>query len=147
MQDTFNIRDESVFKAASGLHGGIGGKGDVCGALTGASLMLGLMFGSGVEESGKPRQPPTPGEWDVPTRMVGELYKWFKKEFGSVKCHVIRARHEKEVNAEPDASGLTEMEKMGRSFAKCNDLCGRTAARATEIILDRIQPRKKRSAR
>lgn len=136
MQEAFGLKDEGAFKAASGLHGGIGGKRDVCGALLGASLMLGLMFGNSMEESGKPKQPHKPGELDTPTRLVGELYKWFKKEFGSVKCQSIQARHVKEVNAEPDASKLTDMERMHRIFDKCNRLTGKTAAKTAELILD-----------
>ena len=135
MLEAFGLKDEGAFKAASGLHGGIGGKRDVCGALLGASLMLGLMFGSRVEESGKPKQPHKPGELDTSTRLVGELYKWFKKEFGSVKCHSIQKRHINEVNDEPDAMGLTDMERMQRVFSKCDRLAAKTAAKAAEMIL------------
>ena len=142
MQEAFGLKDEGAFKAASGLHGGVGGKRDVCGALLGASLMLGLMFGSSVEESGKPRQPHKPGELDTPTRLVGELYKWFKKEFGSVKCRSIQKKHVNQVNAEPDASNLTDMERMHRIFDKCNRLSGKTAAKAAEMIYDEIKSRK-----
>ena len=46
LMDAFDIKDQSVFKAATGLHGGIGGVGDVCGSLLGASLVLGLVCGS-----------------------------------------------------------------------------------------------------
>jgi C_GCAxxG_C_C family probable redox protein len=147
LQEAFGIKDESAFKAASGLHGGIGGKRDVCGALLGASLMLGLMFGNDIEESGKPGQPHKPGELDVPTRLVGELYKRFKKEFGSVKCRSIQKRHVKEVNAEPDAAGLTDTERMQRIFEKCDLLAAKTAAKTAEIIYDELKPARKRPAR
>ena len=142
MQEAFGLKEEGAFKAASGLHGGVGGKRDVCGALLGASLMLGLMFGSSVEESGKPRQPHKPGELDTPTRLVGELYKWFKKEFGSVKCRSIQKKHFSEVNAEPGAAGLTDMERMHRIFDKCNRLSAKTAAKTADMIYDEIKSRK-----
>lgn len=138
MQEAFDLRDNSTFRAASGLHGGIGGKGDVCGALLGASLMLGLMFGKDLNKSNKPMQPHKPGELDVPLRLVSELYKWFKKEFGSVKCRSIRKSKEKEVDAEPDAAGLTDMEKMNRIYEKCDRLTGKTAARTAEMIYDEM---------
>jgi C_GCAxxG_C_C family probable redox protein len=147
LQETFGLRDEGSFKAAAGLHGGIGGRQDVCGALLGASLMLGLMFGSSVEESGKPKTPPSPGELDLPTQLVGELYKWFKKEFGSVKCRSIQVRHTKEINAQPDAAGLTDMERMQRMFKKCDQVSGKTAAHTVEMIWDEIKPGKKKTAR
>ena len=142
MQEAFGLKEEGAFKAASGLHGGVGGKRDVCGALLGASLMLGLMFGSSVEESGKPRQPHKPGELDTSTRLVGELYKWFKKEFGSVKCRSIQKKHFSEVNAKPGAAGLTDMERMHRIFDKCNRLSAKTAAKTADMIYDEIKSRK-----
>jgi C_GCAxxG_C_C family probable redox protein len=136
LQETFDLRDESSFKAASGLHGGIGGRHDVCGALLGASLMLGLVFGSSIEESGNPKQPHKPGELGLPTQLVGDLYKWFKKEFGSVKCQSIQVRYTKEVDAQPDATGLTDMERIQRIFKKCDRLAGKTAAHTAEMIWD-----------
>ena len=138
MQEAFGISDESAFKAASGLHGGIGGKGDVCGSLMGASLMLGLMSGRSIAASGKLKEHPNPAE-DAPTRLVGELYQWFKKEFGAVKCRIIRGKHEKEVDAARDARGLTEEERMQRIHARCDELCGKTAARAAEMLLEALK--------
>ena len=136
MQETFGLKDEGAFKAASGLHGGIGGKRDVCGALLGSSLMLGLMFGDSMEKALKSEKPRQPGEMHSPTQLTGELYDWFKKEFGSVKCRVIQKRYANEVNAETDAAGLTDMERMQRIFAKCDRLAAKTAAKTAEIILD-----------
>ena len=131
MQEVFGISDESVFKAASGLHGGIGGCGDVCGSLLGASLMPGLMFGRSTDEGvGQP------GDKNDPTRMVGELYQWFKKEFGSVKCFDLRDKHEEEVALDPAAKDISERERMMRTMAKCDELGARTAAKMAEILYD-----------
>ena len=138
LMETFDMADSSVFKAASGLHGGIGGMGDVCGSLLGASLMLGLMCGSGPEE------PDKPGAKDVPTQLVGQFYKWFKKEFGSVKCRIIRARFERELNQDIRTRGLTDEEKQPALFARCDELTAKTAARAAEILWDIIETEKKR---
>jgi hypothetical protein len=114
------------------------GRGDVCGSLMGAALMIGLMCGSSIEESDKseePSGPPAgPPEMDAATKLVGEIYDWFGKEFGSVKCESVRGKHEKEVDAAPDAKNLTEEERMGRIHAKCDELCGKTAARTAEML-------------
>lgn len=142
LQEAFGIRDESSFKAASGLHGGMG-KGDVCGSLMGSSLMIGLMCGKSIEESGKPREHSNPSggppEPDTSTRLVGELYDWFGQEFGSVKCKNIRSRHGQEVDAAPDTKNLISEEKMQKVHAKCDELCGKTAARTVEILWDIIK--------
>ena len=124
------MRDDSVFKAASGLHGGIGGMKDVCGALLGASLMLGLMYGRSPEEAADPEKK------DDAKQMVSQLYKWFKKEFGSVKCRIIRTKFEREVNNDTDIRGLAEKERLAKQHAKCADLAGRTAARTAEMLWD-----------
>jgi C_GCAxxG_C_C family probable redox protein len=146
LMETLNITDSSVFKAASGLHGGIGGMGDVCGSLLGASLILGLMCGSGPEESCKLKAEETdkPGAMDVPTQLVGQLYKWFRKEFGSVKCRIVRARFERGLNQDINAKGLTPEEKQAALFARCDELTAKTAARATEILWDIIETEKKK---
>jgi C_GCAxxG_C_C family probable redox protein len=138
LQEAFGVKDEGAFKAASGLHGGIGGKRDVCGALLGSGLMLGLIFGESTEEALKPEKPYKPGETDTPTRLVGELYSWFKREFGTVKCRSVRKKYSNEVNAEPDAAELTDMERLQRTLGKCDRLAAKTAARTAEMILDNI---------
>jgi C_GCAxxG_C_C family probable redox protein len=146
LMETFNIMDSNVFKAASGLHGGIGGMGDVCGSLLGASLILGLMGGVGPEESCKLKteEPDKPGAMDVPTQLVGQLYKWFRKEFGSVKCRIIRARFERELNQDIHSRGLTDEEKQTALFARCDELTAKTAAITAEILWNIIKTEKEK---
>jgi len=50
LQDVFDLRDDGVFKAASGVSGGIGQMHDTCGALLGASLVLGQIYGRSRDE-------------------------------------------------------------------------------------------------
>jgi C_GCAxxG_C_C family probable redox protein len=144
--ETFNITDSSVFKAASGLHGGIGGMGDVCGSLLGASLILGLVCGAGPKEPAKRKteEPEKPGGKDTPTQLVAQLYKWFRKEFGSVKCRIIRARFERELNQDIRLGDLTDEAKQTDLFAKCDELTATTAARTAEILWDIINIKKKK---
>jgi C_GCAxxG_C_C family probable redox protein len=138
LQETFGIRDDSAFRASAGLHGGIGGKNDVCGALLGAGLMLGLMFGKDIEEEKKQTSPKN-GEPDAAIRLTGELYRWFKKEFGSVKCRSIQKKYTGEVNAESGDAALTDPEITQRVFKKCDRLTAETAARAAEMIYDEME--------
>jgi C_GCAxxG_C_C family probable redox protein len=142
LQDAFGVKEEGVFKAASGLHGGFGAKGDICGSLSGASMMIGLMLGPSIRESAKPKDPPQPGELDLPTRLVSELYAWFKKEFGSVKCRRLRRKHEQVIDAAPDAASLTEKERFERRVAQCAELCRKNAARAAGILWDALNEEK-----
>lgn len=124
----FEIKDEGVFKSGSGLHGGIGGMHDACGALLGASMMLGLRYGLAEESAKSVKQ-------DKPTQLVAQLYKWFEKEFGSVQCRVITAGFDKEVS-NTSTRELTEKEKLDGRHARCNQLAGETAARTAEMFLE-----------
>jgi len=139
LQEAFGIRDESAFKAASGLHGGMG-KGDVCGSLMGSILMIGLICGKSIAESGQPKgqvdhsKGPPPVE--ISAKLTGDLYDWFAKEFGSVKCNDIRSTHEKQVDVELNASDFPIENKMQMVHAKCDLLCGKTAAKTVEILWD-----------
>jgi C_GCAxxG_C_C family probable redox protein len=130
LQDALDIRDDNVFKAASGLHGGIGGRQDVCGSLLGGAMMLGLVSGHG------PGEVPGGAEGESASQMAGRLYEWFKKEFGTVKCRTINRRFTREVE-ETSNGEMAEADREAKIHAMCDDLCGRTAAKAAEMIWDR----------
>ncbi|HNR14216.1 MAG TPA: C-GCAxxG-C-C family protein [Thermodesulfobacteriota bacterium] len=78
--------NEDLIRAMSGLAGGIGFSGDVCGALTGAACLLGLYTGKG-----KPQEE----EDAMLIVMVAELMDWFSKEYGQacggIRCETILA--------------------------------------------------------
>jgi C_GCAxxG_C_C family probable redox protein len=137
LQDALDKRDDNVFKAAVGLHGGIGGRRDVCGSLLGGAMMLGLISGHGPDEN------PDPAKGVGPTEMVSRLYRWFKKEFGTVKCRTINLKYGKEVDAETGGRELPEADRVARVHAKCDELCGRTAARTAEMIWDALKAGKR----
>lgn len=132
------MRDDNLFKAASGLHGGIGGMHDVCGALLGASMMLGLKYGRGSEEIDNLEKKKDS------TQLVSQLYKWFKKEFGSVKCRIICAKFKKEINDEIDAPGPADLSSEDRLHAKCDELAAKTAARTAEMLWDTTEEEKEK---
>jgi hypothetical protein len=149
LQDALNMKDDNVFKATTGLHGGIGFRGDVCGSLLGACMMIGLMCGRSPEEVYRQDRPEHAGgeghpvKKDDPVYLAGELYDWYGKEFGSVKCEIVRGRHEQETIAEAGRE-LTPQEITDGFHAKCDELTGKTAARAVEIIWDAIEETKKK---
>ncbi len=73
-----------LVRSLSGLAGGIGFSGGVCGALTGGACLLGLYAGKG-----------TPEEEEDPRLnvMIGELVEWFSDEYGGmyggIQCETI----------------------------------------------------------
>ncbi len=71
--------DLSLVRSAAALGSGLGGCGRVCGALTGAVLLLGLYAG-----------------WETPDEtentlnlMTEELISWFEDNYGSLDCEDI----------------------------------------------------------
>jgi C_GCAxxG_C_C family probable redox protein len=73
-----------LIRSMSGLAGGLGFYGEVCGTLTGGACLLGLYAGRG-----------TPGEEEDEclNLMISELVEWFADEYGrkygGIKCENI----------------------------------------------------------
>jgi hypothetical protein len=73
-----------LIRSMSGLAGGLGFSGDVCGVLTGGACLLGLYAGRGTaDEEEDPRL----------NLMIGELLEWFTTEhgrkYGGIHCETI----------------------------------------------------------
>jgi C_GCAxxG_C_C family probable redox protein len=73
-----------VVRTMTGLAGGLGFTGKVCGALTGAVCLLGLYAGRGELEE---------RENHILNTMIEELVVWFEErfgqEYGGIDCHQI----------------------------------------------------------
>jgi C_GCAxxG_C_C family probable redox protein len=121
------MRDDSVFKASSGLVGGIGLMDDTCGALLGACLMLGLKYGRGREEIENLKKLASSSE------PVAKLYKWFEKEFGSVKCREIRTKMHG-VFYDLRVPWQYDLAMADGHLEKCSDLTAKTAAKVVEML-------------
>jgi C_GCAxxG_C_C family probable redox protein len=136
LQEVFDMRDDNVFKAASGLGGGVGMMGDTCGALLGASMILSLKYGRDREDIGNFEKLKSSG---VP---VGKLYKWFEKEFGSATCHDIRTRFGGGAFYDFSIPWQRELADEAQIFDKCSVLVGKTAAHVTEMLWERDEEEK-----
>lgn len=141
VQDTLGIKANGIYKAASGLAGGIGGCTDgVCGGYSGAVMMLGLLFGRTRGEQGSEKGHAAK---DYTSLMAGALHDQFVKRFGSVTCkdihgtllgrpYDLRDDHDRvafhEAGAHDDAD-------------KCCDVVGTAAKWAVTAILDELKSR------
>lgn len=76
-------QNPDLVRAMHPLANGLGGSGEICGALTGAACLLGLYAGKGAPED------------DVDERldvMVTQLVDWFTEytaQYGSIRCEDI----------------------------------------------------------
>ena len=77
MQDFWNEKKPLEPKIASAFGGGIGGKGSLCGALTGGVIAIGQRYGS---------NKPILDEREKAYSLALKFYDRFQKEHGSVFC-------------------------------------------------------------
>lgn len=100
------LSDDAI-RMSSGLGGGLGGSGCVCGALNGACLILGVVAGrSDVSEKSKPEI----------YKHIREFQECFTKEFGSTCCRVLKGPEIK---------------------VSCNDLIYKTTGMLTDFIAEK----------
>ena len=75
------LEAESALKLPTGLGGGMGGRGEVCGAVTGGILALGLKYGRG-EKAEKPVA-------QQAYQKTGELMATFERVHGASACRTL----------------------------------------------------------
>jgi len=132
IQDTLEIRDDSVFKSATGLAGGGGltGIGD-CGAYAGGVMVLSQLLGR--ERS----------RFDDPERirfrsfdLAKKLGDQFLDEFGTIICRDIQTKIFGRPYYLRDPEEFNKFEEAGAHRDKCPDVVGKGAQMAVKIILD-----------
>ncbi|MFX0011408.1 MAG: C-GCAxxG-C-C family protein [Candidatus Hermodarchaeota archaeon] len=128
--ESLNIWNEDVFKAGSGLADGLGLTGDgTCGALVGASMVIGYIYGRGkddFEDMYKPMKSYT---------LVKKLHDKYVNKYGSCRCHDVQKKLVGRTFDLWNADELKEAFKSGM-VEHCSDLVGTIAQMATKIILN-----------
>ena len=84
-RDYLGIRDSVLPQLASGFGGGIGRKGSLCGAFTGAVMAIGMKIGRS-----------DPKDKEAIAKVYAkcqEFWNQFEKEFGSNVCYNIIGAH------------------------------------------------------
>lgn len=76
--EPFGLDEKTALKLAGGLGGGIGRRGGVCGALSGAILVLGLRYGTADAKD-------KAAKYDL-YRKASDLSDAFKAHTGSIYC-------------------------------------------------------------
>ena len=135
IQEAFNLEDDMLFRAATGLSGGIGGLHDsACGALTGGVLALGLKYGRGLSDLEKPPEESIK-KGQASIEVAAKLCKWFEREFGSTVCSQLRKSF---IGADLDTKVPWQKqmaEELGlRKY--CCDLQRKTAKKVAELMME-----------
>lgn len=108
------LSNEIILGLAAGFPKGVGGSGCICGALSGATMCVGLILKQNANLGRKQIQAATK-----------ELYLGFKESFGSSCCRILTKK-------------LTQHSK--EHFKKCAEFTSEATRIAAEIILER-QPK------
>lgn len=75
------IEKDMALRIATGFGGGMGRKQEVCGAVSGGIMVLGLIYGRGENDDRKKQ--------DETYAKVRELIDAFKKEYGTICCREL----------------------------------------------------------
>lgn len=136
IQDTLGIRDDHVFKAGSGLAGGIGIQCDgVCGGYVGGSMMLSTIFGRSRKNFDDP-------DALMPSfELASELHEQYMAEYGSVICKDIHQKLFGRTFNLWDEADFQAIEDLGAHADKCTGVVAKAAAWTTQIVLDELEKR------
>jgi C_GCAxxG_C_C family probable redox protein len=109
--------ESCIPRIATGFGGGVGRNGDMCGALSGAVMTIGLALGRDKAEQSR----------DPCYAAVDRFYTDFVKEFGSSKCREL-------TGIDLKARVRSRMYHHGMHLERCNLIVAWAARRANEII-------------
>jgi len=107
----------AVIKQAVGFGGGMGRLQEVCGAVTGGIMVIGLHLGSGIPEKENK---------EFVYRKVQELGDRFRAKWGTIKCSDLLG-----VNLRTE-----EGQDLHSSLFQKNRICHKCVANAVEIVDD-----------
>jgi len=131
LQDTFNKRDDAIFKASTGLATGIGLIGSSgCGGYSGGTLFIGQLIGRERKDFTKISSSDT----EI-FPIIKELHDKFIEEYGTVICADIQKKIFGLSFYLLDKDERTLFEDMGGHKDKCPIVIGKAAAWTAEIVL------------
>ena len=132
VQDTLGVRDDSVFKAATGLGGGCGLTGiGVCGAYSGGVMVLSQLLGRERSNFGDPERIRF-RSFDLANQLVDE----FIREFGTIICRDIHLKKFGRFYYLRDPEEFKKFDEAGGHDDKCTDVVGKAAQMVVKMILD-----------
>jgi C_GCAxxG_C_C family probable redox protein len=114
----FGIQDEIALKLASPFGGGTAHQGHICGAVTGALMVLGLHKGSA-----------TPETKDETYRLAEDYIKQFQELHGSILCRELTGY---------DISKPGELEKA-RETGVFKNICPGLVQTAAELVSEFVE--------
>lgn len=132
LQDALEIRNDDIFKAATGLAAGTGFACDSgCGAYVGAVLVLSSLVGRERDNFSDPE-----GIRFRTHQLTRKCREKFVQEYGSVICRDIQTKILGRYYYLPDPQEYEKFHNAGAHDIHCPEVVGKAARWMTEIILD-----------
>ena len=128
LNDQFNLKaDPATLRALMPFTGGIAGKGETCGAVSGAMLALGFFFGP-IDQKGKSM---------FPTSWIngGVFMDKFKKEYSSTRCWEVQKHLYGRYFDSSKPEELKLFMEASQKTPNCLDVTKKAVLIAAEIIL------------
>ena len=132
IHDTLNIRDDSVFKAGTGLAagGGLTGVG-VCGGYVGGIMVISQLLGRERSNFADPEKVRFKS-----FTLARKFLEQYVQEFGSIICRDIQMHRFGRPYYIADLEDFEKFEEAGGHVDKCTDVVGKASQLAVKIILD-----------
>jgi C_GCAxxG_C_C family probable redox protein len=111
------LTEEAALKVATGLGAGMGRRGEVCGAVTGGILAVGLKYGRGAQQDRSATE--------QTYQKTQELMARFEKRHGSCLCRVLL-----------DGCDLTTLD--GQRHFKDHDLLHKTCLGCVRTVVEEL---------
>ncbi|MCL2478040.1 MAG: C-GCAxxG-C-C family protein [Treponema sp.] len=118
--EEFGLPDDIAKKVSCGFGGGLGHTGGMCGAVSGAIMLIGLKYGKYKEADNQAK--------DKTYEMVQKFREKFIKEFGSINCTDL---------TKFDLSNESELTKA-RNAGVFTQICPKLVKRAVELAEELI---------
>lgn len=138
LQEGLGIDDGETFRAATPFSGGAHNN-ELCGALVGAIMAIGLVYASGEFEQGKVEDRPLGVKSPVYERageQANKLCDRFREEFGGLNCRdVMQKLHGKVWNLQNPEERAEYVQP--RLHDKCGEVAQKTARLAAGVILEK----------
>ncbi len=132
LQDALNVRNDDIFKAATGLSGGCGSTTDGnCGSYTGAIMLLSWLWGRDRDHFAD-----TQGARVRTQEMVRKFHDYFIQTYGSVICRDIQTKLIGRFYYLADPEEAEKFHNAGAHDVHCPEVVGGAARRMAEIVLE-----------
>lgn len=136
--------DKALFKAGSGLAGGIAQMGDACGAYSGGALLIGTLFGRSYEDlQGDPEE--GKNKYRSACRIVREYREKFVKEYGGINCKEVQVavfgRSYDLMDQEKDFPAFCA---AGAHSTKCPSVIGNAARMIAQVMYEELKKKSRK---